>query len=320
MTGTQALIGRVPNNRTSTHSRAVGMAGLSTDAEPVGLDDRTMEFIRWKALRLGGSGVFTGYDAQDLKQDMLLECWRASSRFDHTRSCRRTFFQRVINNLIASMMEAQRAACRDSRCLRSLNEPVAFAGNGPREFGDSIPDDNDGARVGRSSLCAYERSELLIDVARVIAILPRELAAIASLLQSVGIVETAHFNNGLGGPCLQLNNVPDTCILAESLDTFPGSNVFHNLTVSAPFNSSDPNYLKLILNGTFTVQNAAQIDTVATRVGACAPTVASASCTNGPFNGYNKLGSTNFTGTTVSPSIPVSVGQNVQVTVVLSFS
>jgi len=123
-----------------------------------------------------------------------------------------------------------------------------------------------------------------------------------------------------GGPCLIPNNLPASCALAESVDTFSGSNFFHNLTLSAPFNSSDPNYLKLILNGTFTVQNAAQIDHVFTRVGACAPTVASASCTNDPFNGYNSLGSTDFTSTTVSPSIPVSVGQNVQVTVVFSFS
>ncbi len=125
--------------------------------------------------------------------------------------------------------------------------------------------------------------------------------------------------NSPGGPCL-LNNAPGGCVLAESADSIAGSQFFHNLTLGAPFSSSDPNYLKLTLSGTFTVQNTAQIDRVATRAGACAPTVAPGNCTNSPSSGYNNLGVTDFTSTTISPSIPVSIGQSVQVTVVFSFS
>ena len=190
MTGAQALIGRDPSSRRSTHSRAIGMAGLSTGAELFGLDDRTMEFIRWKALRLGGRGVFTGYDAQDLKQEMFLECWKKSALFNPSKSCRRTFLQRVVNNWIGSFIEERTAGCRDYRlCQRSLDEPVPFTRSGTREFGETISAADYEMRVGRSHLSGHECAELQIDIARVITTLPTELAAVALLLKSVSAVD-----------------------------------------------------------------------------------------------------------------------------------
>ena len=157
-----------------------------------GLDDRTVGFIAWKALRLGGRGVFAGYDSQDLQQDMLLKCWEASSRFDHTRSRFQTFLERVIDNLIASMIEARTATCRDyRRCRRSINEPVAFAGCGAIELGELVAEEDCQTLFGRTSLSARERIELQVDVDTVIATLPRKLAATATLLKSASVLETA---------------------------------------------------------------------------------------------------------------------------------
>jgi len=156
-------------------------------------DDPTIRFIRWKAVRLGGRGVFAGYDAQDLQQDMWLKCWEASRRFDGSRSCLRTFLERAIDNLIASMMEARRAACRDfGRCRLSLSDPAASTSGDPAEFGDLVSDDAYRMRFGLTSLSSYERTELEVDVERIIATLPRELAVIATQLKSLSVVETVH--------------------------------------------------------------------------------------------------------------------------------
>jgi len=157
-----------------------------------GLDDRTIGFIRWKAHRLCGHGVFAGQDAQDLKQELFLECWRKSTQFDPAKSGSRTFLQKVINNRICNLVEAQSAERRDYRsCQCSLNDAVALDKSGPFEFGDSVSDADYATRMGRGSLSAHERTELQIDVDKVIATLPRELAAIATLLKSSSLVETA---------------------------------------------------------------------------------------------------------------------------------
>ena len=74
MIGTKALIGGDPNCGRSSYSRTRPSPALLAAAELVGLDDRTTSFIRWKALHLGGRGVLAAYDAQDLMQEISLEC------------------------------------------------------------------------------------------------------------------------------------------------------------------------------------------------------------------------------------------------------
>src|SRR5690349_15273629 len=128
MSGKKELIGLDPGRHVTTRpSRGTFL----TIAQVAGLDDRTIEFIRCKALRLGGRGAFACQDAQDLRQEMLLECWTKSALFNPTKSSCRTFFNRVANNRIASLAEAQMAHRRDYRlCQRSLSDPVACARNG----------------------------------------------------------------------------------------------------------------------------------------------------------------------------------------------
>jgi hypothetical protein len=127
------------------------------------------------------------------------------------------------------------------------------------------------------------------------------------------------FATNSGGPCL-LGNTAAPCIAVESADPITGPGYFHTLTLSAPFNQSDPNYRKLTLNGNVPVQNAGQISRVETFVGGCAPTVAPASCMQEPGNlRFNQLGLEGFTLSSFTP-IPVSVGQLVLFTVVFSFS
>jgi hypothetical protein len=148
-----------------------------------------------------------------------------------------------------------------------------------------------------------------------LALGPMTIAPMLGRAETVGLwsVQVAgDIVNGLG-PCL--DPVPNSCFLSESNDPITGPNVFHNLTISAPFRP-DANAGKLTLSGSFTVQNAAQIFYVSTAVNDCAPTVAPASCLNDDYHfNFDPL----FSSAGLGP-ISVAVGQTVLVSVVYSFS
>jgi hypothetical protein len=153
---------------------------------------------------------------------------------------------------------------------------------------------------------------------------PLSLATSLGRSATVGLwflsVGFADFNSG---PCLK-NSAPFFCVLTESADTIdrnqPNADFyFPTLTVNAPF-QPDPNAGTLTLAGTFTVQNAGPIGSVASAVGACAPNVAPASCILPPGSGYQVLGQQSFTVAHLTTPLNVTVGQVVQVTVVFSFS
>jgi hypothetical protein len=150
---------------------------------------------------------------------------------------------------------------------------------------------------------------------------PLTLSTVLGRASTIGLwIVYLYFASAPDGPCLLGPNTPSPCIAVESADLITGSAYFHTLTLNAPFNQADPNFGKLTLNGSITVQNAGQISHVETFVGGCAPTVAPASCVQEAGNqAYNQLGENGFTLATPAP-IPVTVGQNVQVTVVFSFS
>jgi RNA polymerase sigma-70 factor (ECF subfamily) len=68
---------------------------------------------------------------------------------------------------------------------------VHFAIDESITLGDSLSTDACEVRIGRQALSPWQREELRIDVNKAISTLPCELAPIANLLRSVGIVEAA---------------------------------------------------------------------------------------------------------------------------------
>lgn len=101
------------------------------------------------------------------------------------------------------------------------------------------------------------------------------------------------------------------CVIAETGTSSASSTVFETLTVTAPA-AGQPNAGALVLSGTATARADASIKKVTTSVGSCAATDAPAtSCTGAPRIG--------ITSTTLATPVAVLNGQQIQVTVVISF-
>jgi RNA polymerase sigma-70 factor (ECF subfamily) len=161
---------------------------------PVWLDPGVWKLIRWRSHALVGAYGFTLADREDIQQELVLEVHRRMSRFDPSRSGRQTFIRRVANNRIANLIAEQRASCRDyRRCQHSLDEPVGQ--DRFDQLGETISADEYESRTGRASISWREHSELRADVEKAISLLPVELAAIAILLRSVSVIETARLLN-----------------------------------------------------------------------------------------------------------------------------
>jgi DNA-directed RNA polymerase specialized sigma24 family protein len=163
---------------------------MSPAAELIWFDPGVWTTIRSKARGLVGSYGFTSADCDDLQQEAALDLHLRRRFYDPARSSRHTFAQRVVSNRFANVIAERMAGCRDYRaCLRSLDEPDGQ--DGLRRFGETLSADEYESRMGRRSMPWVQHAELRADVARVIALLPPDLAAVASLLMSVGVVEVS---------------------------------------------------------------------------------------------------------------------------------
>jgi RNA polymerase sigma-70 factor (ECF subfamily) len=162
------------------------------------IDQTVLRVVHNKAARLAGTNGFSRSDREDIQQELLVDYFVRVRKFDPAKSSCRTFLYRVVRHRIASLLDAQHAACRNHRlCRDSLDGPAQVVTGEAIPLGDFVSFDECEFRIGRHALSSGERQDLRIDVDRVIATLPYELAAIADLLRSVGVVETA---NQLGVP------------------------------------------------------------------------------------------------------------------------
>ena len=106
------------------------------------IDPDILQLTRIKSRRLAGRYGFARHDVEDIQQELLLDYLQRSSSFDAHRCTRRTFALLVINNRIATLIEAKQAACRDYRACRiSLDQPRDHLGRKQSEVGDALAGD-----------------------------------------------------------------------------------------------------------------------------------------------------------------------------------
>ena len=165
---------------------------MTATPDLVGIDSALLAVVRVTAAGLAGEYGFNGIDFEDIRQELLLDCLFRLRKFDPARSSRRSFLHRVVGHRVATLVSAQRAACRDYRlCRDSLDAPIPVSADDSIKLGETVSGDAYDAGMGRSVRSSCERSELRIDVDNVISRLPAELAAVAVLLKSESVVEVA---------------------------------------------------------------------------------------------------------------------------------
>jgi DNA-directed RNA polymerase specialized sigma24 family protein len=155
------------------------------------IDRMVVRIVCTQAARLAGRHGFSLADRDDIRQELLLDCFVRLRRFDSTKSSRRTFVYRVVRHGVSTLRASCTAACRDYRLNSDSLDGSRWVNGEAIPFGDSVSADHYDCQFGRSVRSCVERTELRIDVDAVIARLPPELAAIARLLASVGAIEAA---------------------------------------------------------------------------------------------------------------------------------
>lgn len=136
------------------------------------------------------------------------------------------------------------------------------------------------------------------------------LARVLARQFNLGVWQVRLF--GFPGPCTNgLGGQVECVTFQASWPGTPGAFEAKTLTLAVP--DSGPNAGKLVLTGSVTAANASSLTTVLLAYGLCGATVATAACEAASFG-------SSFTEAALSPTVSVSAGQQVQITVVISFS
>lgn len=155
-----------------------------------GLSAQTINLIKHKAWTLIGTIGFTISDREDLEQELALDILRRLPKFDPERAQLMTFIARIIDNKIASIIEARKSRFYDFRLHSySLNEHTQDAEGCVVERGDEIDEDDYLQQTGWRYRTAYELMNLKADIARILPCLPPELRELCYRLQSHNVTD-----------------------------------------------------------------------------------------------------------------------------------
>src|ERR1039458_7394606 len=124
------------------------------------IDPTLLAIVGATATRLAGTYGFNRSDRDDLQQDLLIDCFVRLRKFNPAKSSQPTFLHRVVRHRVATLLDAQRAACRDYRlCQVSLDGPAQFSSRELIPLGETVSSDDFEARFGRSLRSSVERAE-----------------------------------------------------------------------------------------------------------------------------------------------------------------
>lgn len=155
-----------------------------------GLNDQIINLIKHKAWSLVGTIGFTISDRDDLEQELVLDLIKRLPKFDPNRAQLMTFVARIIDNKIASMIEARKSCFFDFRMHSfSLNEPYLDIDGYTIERGDEIDEDDYLMRTGTRSHAAIDLIDLRTDLSKVISDLSPELQELCGRLQSQNVTD-----------------------------------------------------------------------------------------------------------------------------------
>ena len=141
-----------------------------------GIDAYAAKIIRHKARQLVGQFGFTEADREDLEQELVLDLLRRLPKYDPSRAQRNTFIARVVENKVATIIEARKAAMRDYRlCRCSLNDRLEDQDGRSTERIETINQDDYFVLTGKPSRPVDELLDLSIDLRAAVSLLPPNL-------------------------------------------------------------------------------------------------------------------------------------------------
>ena len=154
------------------------------------LGEYASRLVRRKGAQLVGRAGFTESDRPDIEQSLALEVVRRIRKFDPERGRFEATVHRIVENAVADILAARKAACRDYRKRGpSLNE-TARDENGKRvERSETFGSEDHFARVGRRP--AGERRDLKLDLDDAMADLPPDLRRLCERLRNESPAEVA---------------------------------------------------------------------------------------------------------------------------------
>jgi DNA-directed RNA polymerase specialized sigma24 family protein len=158
-------------------SVAKPQASKKHSAATLTLDDAICESIRLKAMAISHGAGLTRSDVPDLEQDIALHVWQRLNQFDPAKAEAGVFTRMLVAHATATVLRGQRR--RLCRAPRSLEAVLRQTGGDTDELTDL------------DSSKRKEASALALDVAAVLAKLPRQLRRVAKSLRARSITEAA---------------------------------------------------------------------------------------------------------------------------------
>ena len=157
-----------------------------------GIDDYAADLIRYKARQLVRRPEFSPSDQEDLEQEMVLDLLRRLPRYDPRRAQRSTFIARIVEHKIATLIEYQRAAKRDSdRQGPSLNRDIADGEGHTTDAIQAVDQEAYLKRLGIEFRPQRDRTDLRLDLEDALRRLPDDLRSLCEMLRSMSVQEIA---------------------------------------------------------------------------------------------------------------------------------
>jgi RNA polymerase sigma factor (sigma-70 family) len=162
------------------------------DASPRQTKEKRMADARLassRAAELARRSYAIGLDADDVRQELLLQLWRRRSGFNPQRGGHAGFIARVIHNAAADLIAKHAAATRGGFQIPvSLDEPARDDDGEACRLADILPGE---ASLWASSAATLEMSELRADLRDAVAQLPGEHRVLCASLAHNSISETS---------------------------------------------------------------------------------------------------------------------------------
>jgi RNA polymerase sigma factor (sigma-70 family) len=154
-------------------------------------DRFTRGIIRRKAKQIARRPGYGAQDIESLEQTILAQVIKVMPSFDQKIAHRNVFITTVVERYVRSLLKRQAAKKRGPRSLRSLTDIVDVAQKRPTQLLDTLEESAGKAHLHIEHRSACEMSDLVSDVANVIATLPEPCRQIVELCKSHSMVQVA---------------------------------------------------------------------------------------------------------------------------------